>query len=569
MITKWKRILVVFALLVSLLIPPMPPLATAQEGAPAPADYYVTETVKASVKNILNEQAPEGVRIAAVVRLYNEGSRLTRVPDYEVRAKTDGGIEYTLRPSAANAIAIQPKETVELTYMIVVDREDAFSVSQISWVDVDEFVSPRKETTMLSIPVSSIEWRGDLGAFSDPSVNKQWGEAFTIAELSPVIEYKPISLIEQNTPQGPKSILTLLAENKGDKKKTIPDFLINGKAEQKVFTGKRLEQDAVALEPNEQKYIHYAIPAGKKEEMKSLTVLTPESFAVDDKTKIDYSIGRFSIALPDGNAAAASVEQSEPYEMNQWIRFDPLNRVIQPEIGVALVDLHIHDSVGGGFKAAVAKFKLQNRSDRPMPVPKFQAQLVSAAGNQYTGNRQTTVVETLAPNISYVIYYTFVLPTTEKGERLTMEILDGDSVAPYNIPIARLKTKAQSDQSDGDIQFYPFTVKFNSWKEEVFYGSAKSSLPYSYKLTLDLDVKLQDQSVVDQSFPKLKVELVDASGNVIGSKALPFTGDNRVASGIQTFSMDSTLFEFSNTLRVYETVDTPFGEADRLVATLQ
>ncbi|WP_028550862.1 hypothetical protein [Paenibacillus sp. UNC451MF] len=567
---KWKPTLLMTLLIFSLLIPSASFLAIAEEGVPVTKEYSLTSTVKAAVKSILNEQVAEGTRIGAVVRLTNEGTRLTRVPDYEVRVKAEDGVLYTLRPSAENVIAIQPKETVELSYMIVIDREDTFSLSEISWVDVDEFVSPRSEKMIVSIPISSIEWRGDIAVFSDALATHSWGENMTIQVLSTSLEYKPVSLSEQNTPQGPKTIVGLLATNKSDKKKAIPDFRVNGRSDKKVYTGVRLEKDPIVLGPGEQQYIHYAIPAGKKEELIGLTVLTPESFATDDKTKIEYLIGQFNVALPQDGGVVSEADQPKMYVWNSPIQFDPLNNVVQPEVSVSMVTLQMHESVGGGFKAAVAKFKLTNRSDRPMPVPKFQAQLMGVGGTKYTGTRQTAVVETLIPNVSYVMYYSFVLPSNEKGEQLTMDILDSESVAPYNIPIATFKTMVKKEKSeDTGLSFYPFNVKINSWKSEVFYGSARESFPYSYKLSIDMDVSLQEEVVVDQNFPKLKVELVDDKGKVIGSKTLPFIGENRVATGTQTVNMDSVLYEFSNSLRVYETIDTPYGQADRLIATLQ
>lgn len=568
--TKWKQTLVMFVLIFSLLIPSASYLAIAEEGLPVTKEYALTASVKAAVKSILNEQVAEGTRIGAVVRLTNDGTRLTRVPDYEVRVKAEDGVLYTLRPSASNVIAIQPKETVELSYMIVIDREDLFSLSEISWVDVDEFVSPRLEKTIVSIPISSIEWRGDSAIFSDKLAKQSWSEAFTIPLLSTSMEYKPISFSEQNTPQGPRTIVGLLATNKSDKKKAIPDFRLNGTSDKKVFTGKRLEQDPIVLGPGEQKYIHYAIPAGKKDELSGLTVLAPESFATDDKTKIEYLIGQLNISLPQDGAGASEANQPKIYVWNSPIQFDPLNSVILPDISVSMVALQMHESVGGGFRAAVAKFKLTNRSDRPMPVPKFQAQLMGAGGTKYIGNRQAAVAETLIPNVSYIMYYSFVLPSNEKGDQLTMELLDNETVAPYNIPIATFKTMVKPEKSeDTTLSFYPFQVKINSWKSEVFYGSARESFPYSYKLSIDMEVNLQDEVVVDQNFPKLKVEMVSDKGKVIGSKTLPFIGDNRVGTGTTTINMDSVLYEFSNSLRIYETIDTPYGQADRLITTLQ
>jgi hypothetical protein len=572
---KWKKTMIMIILSASLLIPSVSFQANA-EGMPsissAKDDYRLTSSITAKVNSILNEQTSKGTRVGAVVSLYNEGARVLRVPDYEVRVKTNEGIEYTLRPSVVNVKSIQPKVTVELSYMIVVARDDAFSLSTLSWVEVDEYVYPKLEKPILSIPISSMEWKGENAVLSDPTANKIWGEAFIIPALSTSIEYKPVSLIEQNTPQGPVSIVVLLAINNSEMKRTIPDFRIDGKTDKKVYNGKRLELGTLVLNPGEQRYLHYAIPAGNRTNLKSLTILSTEDFAVDTETNINYSIGRLNITLPDDSNALHFMNPLLPYEWDKPIQFDPLYKWIQPEIDVSMVALHIHESAGGGIKTAVAKFKLLNRSDHPLPVPHFQAQLMSTSGYQFAGTRQNTVVEALIPNISYVIYYSFVLPSAESSKQLVMEILDGETFTPNNIPISAFRTQAQLEQVDTTLAFYPFNVKLNSWTVSIMDSSSSTSqgnLPYTYNLSLNLDIKPQNDVVVDQSFSKMKVELVDAQGKIIGVKAFSFTGENKLVSGIQMININSERFESSLSLRIYETMDTPFGEADRLIQTVK
>ncbi|MNI03869.1 hypothetical protein D3C73_567800 [compost metagenome] len=569
---KWKQSLVMCTVVASLLIPSASLHVIAGESSVVKSstdNNYLTSSIKEEVKSILNEQTPNGTRVGAVVRLYNEGAGVIRVPEYEVRVRTEEGVEYILRPSVANMTRIQPKETVELSYMIVVDRYDVFSLKELSWVEVDEFVYPKLEKRIKSIPISAIEWKGENSVLSNPGGTKQWGEAFTIPVLSTSLEYKPISIREQSTSEGPMSIIGLLAVNKSDVNKTIPDFRIDGKSDKKMFKGKRLEQEVLTLEPNEQRYIHYAIPAGS--ELNRLTILTPESFAADASTNINYAVGRLNVSLPgDETTALSYMNQLPAYVWSKPIQFDSLSKLIQPEVDISMEALHINESAGGGYKAAVAKFKLQNRSDQPIPVPKFQAGLMSVSGKKYLGVRQNTQVETLIPNISYVIYYSFILPSTETGARLAMEILDGQLVAPYNIPIAAFQTQVQPTKLNDNklLDFYPYKANLSDWKVGRSYNPA-SSQPYSIKLNLDWSIEIEDELVVDQNFSRLKIETTDANGKVMGSKFLSLTGENRLTSGVQTLSFDSTQLETTLILQIYESIDTPFGEVKRLLQTLR
>jgi hypothetical protein len=537
----------------------------------AAAQYQLTDTIKAEVKSILNERVSEGARIGAVIRLFNQGSQLIRVPDYEVRIKTDNGVEYTLRPSAANTTAIQPQEKVELSYMITVDRSDSFSLTELSWISLDEFSYPQIEKKVLSVPVSSNEWRGDTAVFTDPSVLKKWGEPFTIPVLSSALEYTPVNLINQNTPKGPAAIVVFLVENKGKLKEIIPDFRIDGKSDAKVYTGNRIEQDKIALEPGEKRNIHFAVMTENSVDLRSLNVLTPESFAMSNETNINYNVGRLNIQLPgDGNGGISYMDQLEPYAVGSPIKFDPLNKLIQQDVDISLVELHMHEGEGDGYKTAIAKFKLNNRGASPLPVPNFQAELMSADGYSYAGSRQTIAAQTLIPNLSYIISYSFNVPSTETGERLGMKVMDSQTAAPYNIPIAAFRTNIQKEDNESLLTFYPFNVKLKEWTlgAQLLAGS----LTYSYKLILDLEIERQDNIVIDQNFSKLKVELVDTLGRILGSESSSFTGENRLVSGRQIINftnLRSEQFEYPLTIHVYETIETPFGEAKRLVKTLQ
>jgi hypothetical protein len=569
--TNWKQSLVIFILSAALLIIPSAAFrATAEEAvslSPGAVGYHLTDSIKVEVKSILNEQTIEGTRLAAAIRLYNEGASLDRVPDYEVRVKSKEGIVYILRPSAANAKNIQPRATVELSYMIMVDRYDTFTLSEISWLEVDEYVYPKQEKHILSIPVSSMEWKGQNGSLADPAANKKWGELFTLPILSSSIEFLPVSLVQQNTPQGISTIVGLLAMNKSNSKKLIPDFHIDGKTDKKVYIGKRLDQETGALGPGEQRYLYYSIPMGNMSELTSLNIVSQEDYMVDDKTKTSFSIGRLNIALPSGSSVISYMNQLVPYQWNKPIRFDPLNKLIQPGVDISMVDLHLHESSGGGFKAAVAKFKLQNKSNNPLPVPHFQAVLMNNSGSKYTGTMQHTEVETLIPNVSYIIYVSFILPGTETGSSLVMDILDGQSVAPINVSIAAFKTQVREDTDGKTLAFYPFRVSVNEWT--LGYNYIQSNRTYTYNVILDLDISLQEEAVVDNSFSKLRVEVVDIKGKIMSSKALSFTGDNRLVSGKQTFSFSLDRLESLLFLNVYETIDTPFGEAKRLIQTLK
>jgi hypothetical protein len=559
-----KKKLIALIIVISLLIPAaiLEPYSVKAASMASAAVYYVTDTLMVEMKSILNEQTTDGTRIGVVFYLSNQGKRITGLPEYEVRVKTNDGVEYSLRPSAVNASTILPKGKVELTYMVVVDREEPITLSDLFWVDVNPFVFPKKEITKLTIPISELQWYGESSSIVKPALIKTWGDTFTIPMQSPSLEYRPVNLSKQLTPKGNAMLVTLLVENKGTRELTIPDFRINGKSSRKNFNGKRVEQDITTIYPGDQQYIRYVIPTDNYEGIVSLNVLTPESFVIDDKKSIAFTIGRLSIQLP---ATGIALNQAILYERAKPIEFDPLNKLIPSNVMISLDELQMHESEGARFRTVVAKFMLQNRTDSLVTVPNFLAQLTSSDGYTYMGTRQNLTIQTLIPNISYVLYFYFIMPTSEQGNHLIMNMLDGDTAAPFHFPIASFQTEIQSNPDSSVLSLYPFGVKLNNWK---ITNKSSSDGSYTNQLVLDMDV-LQGKSVVDQNFSKMQVEVLNKAGKVLTTEAFSFTGVDRLTSGDRFIDFKSKQYESNYTVKVYEVVDTPFGEAKRLLRTLQ
>ncbi|SFL15838.1 hypothetical protein SAMN03159341_103535 [Paenibacillus sp. 1_12] len=559
-----KRSIASLMISISLIFSTLPLDVHAAESVTSPVQgvYYLADTIQVEVKGILNEHTTDGTRIGVVLYMTNIGDQITGLPEYELRVKTSEGIEYMLRPSKVNAAAILPKEKIEFSYMVVVDREESFMLSELLWVDVNPFVYPKKEKPELTIPILGFEWYGDASNITNLVSIKPWAEAFTIPLLSSPLEYMPVNLKKQQSPTGVDALLTILVENKAKLIQSVPDFRIDGKTSKKIFHGSRVEKGAITIEPGDKRYIHYAIPMDNQEELLSLNVLTPESFVIDDKKSINYTIGRLNIQLPGTGEA---LYQATPYERGAFIPFDPLNKLISTNILVSLNELQMHESDGERYKTVVAKFNIENRSDTMIAVPNFLVELTSGEGSNYMGTRQELSNKSLIPNINYVIYYYFVVPYTEKGNQLIVSILDGESAAPYNIPIASLQTKIQTGNNNAKLSFYPFEVQLNEWKIESKYEAGE--LMYSNKLFLDMNI-LQGKAVVDQKFTKMLVEVV-REGKVFASEALSFIGDNRLTRGERFISFKSKQYSYDYLVKIYEVVDTPYGEAKRLLRTLQ
>lgn len=500
----------------------------------------------AEVKSILNEKVATGTRIGAVIRLYNQGTKIVRIPDYELHVKTSDGVEYALSPSAVNATAIQPKDNVELSYMLLIHRMDEVKLAKLTWVQVNNYVYPKKTTTLLTVPVPN-----------QTPPTKNWGSAFTIPSFSSSIVFTPQNILQENTPAGPTIVVTIKATNLGKIRAQIPAFAIDGKSEFKSYSGLKIGDSPVVLEPGEQSELAFAIPVGNGIKLRSLIVKTPDSYTDAASNVTPFNIGRLSVTLPD-YTGFSYIAQQAPLDETSVMYIDPLNKLIPPELEVSLADLRRYEADGGGFSTIVAKLQLQNKGSNPLPMPKFSAQLMNTDGTVYSGNGPEADDTTLAPGLAYTVNITFAVPGTETGKQLAFTLLDNQSAAPYAIPIASFQTQVKEETTESQGLLFPFKVQVSDIEKGV-----------SGNVQVRIDLSRQRDVIVGSGYSRLKFVLLDWNEQAISSAYLPLSGEGRAISGWNLLPFGNLSGSTGASLmKVYESVNTPLGEVDRLLATL-
>ncbi len=576
--TKRTKTLAAVLLAASLAVSPAAALASAASGAPAaaaaqdksPAAYAkLTDKVSARLIGAYAERSSDGSTIGAVIQLRNETGKLTRVPDYELRMATKDGISYTLAPSAANARSIQPKGYVELVYSLSLKSTDDLDISKLKWVEVDEYVYPSKETTLLSMDISGKVWNtGGLAGSSARTIG--WGQTFQLPALAPNLEFTPTGVFQQVTEQGGNvAIVTLKAFNKGKAAEYIPDFAVSGSDGTKLYAGRKADNESDPLDAGETRNVRFAIPTAASVKLSEFVVTTPARFVTAQGGETVAQIGHLNISLPE---VGFSLDSLGSYELGKPIPLES-NDLVDKDVQISLVELHLHDNQGDGYKTAIAKFKLQNTGKQPAALPAFQAELANGQGFTYMGDRQNAGAARLMPGLSHVVSYAFNVPQTEEEDRFALRLLEGGTVdAPYSTPFAQIGVAVQNESADSDVwNLYPFQVEMKDWSLNAFTDSVPV-ISYSYKLTLDLDIERTDNVVVDAGFSKLKIEIADHFGVVLGSETFSFVGPNRLIDGKQTLRFNNIRTEQHQhplTVHIYEAIDTPSGEATRLIQTLQ
>ncbi|SDE14343.1 hypothetical protein SAMN02799630_04791 [Paenibacillus sp. UNCCL117] len=540
--------------------------------AAAPANYGLTADIRAAVKSVSVETTAQGLQLAATVRLYNGGAVSNRVPEHELRLYGQDGIAYVLKPSAANKKALQPKEIGELVYMATIDSKDTFRAARLSWVKVNEYVYPKQETLLLDMPVGHV-WYGSGQQALSALPELAWGETFTIPGVNSGLRYTPSQYAIQSTEQGQVANVTLLADNPGTGRETVPAFRLDAAAEQKAYRGEAAEKEPVVLEAGGQAYLHYAIPLETGAAVTGLTVVTTEAFVPQPGApSVAVDTGKLTVSLP---ADRGGQPVPVAYTLGSPIAFDPVSKLIDGQTSVSLMELHVSENPDMGYQTAVAKFRLTNNGTVPVTLPSFGAELVGSGGAAYAGMRQANAPAMLNPGLSSIVNYSFSVPKSEQAEAFTLKLLDTRAAAPYKTTVASLRTPLEKDgdsMSDETVyKVYPFDIRFNLYQISALFNSA--TFTYTYKVMLDLDITQADDVVVDDSSSKLRFEAVDAAGRTLDAIEAPFAGTNRLISGRQSLTFNnikSEQLDSNVTIRVYESVALPNGAtAKRLLKTLK
>lgn len=573
----WKTTLTAVALSCTLLTGAYPAFADgggAATAAPGGVSYALTGSLQVTVKSVLNEYDSTGTELGVVVRVTNTSARVTRVPDYEVRLRTADGIEYTLAPSTANARSVQPKGSVELSYIAAVDSDGALSVTDLVWTDVNLDVYPKTETVKLDVPLGGSVWQGDLTEQSDPSAVKAWGDSFTLPALNSPLRYTTAGFTKDTATGKPVYVVQLLVTNPSAWAQTLPEFSLSGVSGSKSFAGSRVEQGPIKLEPGESSYVHFAIPADEDAALSRLNVVSPETFRTA-AAAVTYNVGRLQLGLPKGDDLKAIAAASDE-AFGQPIAFDPHSQLIPSGVSVSLMSLQRFENAGESFSTAVAKLKIVNQGDTAIGVPALGADLVGETGYAYPGTKSGAAAgagaaagtQQVLPGTGTVVSYTFMLPKSDESERFALKLSDVKAAAPYKSEIAKLYVPLQQDDtSDVKLSLYPYEVTLHDWSLSAVTSQGLGGITYSYQLKTNLDVKQLEPLIVDPSLTRLTVEVEDGTGNVAGSATVTLTGADRIISGDQKLVLSSGTgqLDYPLTLKFYETVSTPSGDVKRLL----
>ncbi|MDB5055475.1 MAG: hypothetical protein JWM44_3525 [Bacilli bacterium] len=536
-------------------------------------------SLQSNIEYVFNEQTSDGTtRTIALVKLKNVSGKAVAIPNYEIRMETVRGTEYTMQAGSGNVKTIQPYSEAEFSYISLSEVDSQITPAKINWVDVNLEVYPKTETVILSLPVPKGTWQNDSSDINDQTAIKKWGEKFTISSTNSPLTYTPVSIkqdkILANQTEKNVTVVTFLVENPSAKKETVPDLVVNGKTDSEVLYSSRVEQGPIVLERKEQKYVVYEFLTQDNVKLTSLNIQTPESYSqLDAKGQLamnSYSIGRLKIQLPQDNVdLQANVID---YVADSALKLDSISTAIPSALQISIAGESLLANEDVGFKTMLVKFKLNNMGNETIALPDIPLELLSPDGYHYAGTRESTSIQQLIPNTSYIVSYTFLLPSSESGQQLTLQVFDNQIRAPFKTILAAYRLTLPTESTD-DLAFalYPYKLIISSEEApsttvgiDPLTGSATTGLVWKTSINL-----IRAQNVlVSTTSSKLQFELLDGNSKLLGTSILGFSGTQKLIDGEQYIRFNSLDINSNTrftplTINIYETYDTPLGLVKR------
>jgi len=502
--------------------------------------------------------------------LENLGSTTLKLPDgLEYNLQDNKGLTYGAQFADGSGVSLLPEQPVKVTMQAAVPA--TLDMSRLTLL-----FSPKgqvKTTVLGSLSLTSSFVSGKIG--DSANYPKTDAEGLAIATSWAAASKQSDGLHLQ---------ANVTLTNRSDEIVTLPDLSASFQALRGgvAVTSSDNAVRTAYLSPNESTTFRFSgvLPAGLNTDALQLVVLEKpasgtaqqgtgqtgsdsQSGTTASSSKAALPVMVTALAGAGSGGEVSSYTAAQAYTIGEPFSLSASDR-IDSNLDLSLVELGMSENSDFGYRTVVAKYKLTNKGTSTVTLPDFQTDLTSPGGYTYSGARQSSVAKDIAPNTSYVLSYSYMLPDTEKGDQLALNLYDANRLA-----MGSYKTAVQPIPAQGEMSLYPFMITLNDASFSATYNRDQS---YAYRMRMDLDVKRQEQVITDANFSQLLFEVVDAKGRLLSSKVFAFTGQDKIMSGIQFVDFGNIKSEQLNddvSINMYEVVATPNGDAKRLLRTIE
>lgn len=553
--------------------------AEATEATEAPDSSNPEAQLQLELVSFSDEGSEQGRTIGAVIKVKNSSDKIIRIPNLEVQMRMSDGTIHKMLPSTDNVKSLQPGSAKDHRFVSQIEADADVHPVELRWMKVNRKVYPKTEELVFAL---------DLIRPQQPV--EAWGEPLTIPGQDPAITVTPVRITKDyvdanakqslysNQPLNHAYLVTFLVTNTSESKKKLPKFKINGIKEDQIYEGVQLkEQDegAVVLAPSEKRYVRFVIHTEEQVELQHLDLQAIEPFIQLDpqgmELTTELSVARTQINLP---FRSQTILRAVDYHWGSAMEIDrTVSQLIPQHLEVSLAGYSILGEEDAGYKTALLKFRLNNRGDYTVQLPKFETELVASYGTHYAGIRQETSIQQILPKTSALILYTYMISESDITKDLKLRVTDDQTAAPYRTDIAANWVRLDERKTNNrKFDLYPFTIEVTGFKaDKIAYYNPETDTEQTNGLQVkfDLKIKREPNIIVDPGFTGIEFELTDHRNRRLApTQQFSITGANKLADGTQQLlfsGLDGWDSEYPLFINVYETVDTINGTVKRLL----
>ncbi|MEW9105917.1 hypothetical protein [Paenibacillus sp.] len=559
-----------------------------QKQVPKAQDYWKNRfRVKIELTDVINSVTDKGKQVATTMKVKNESGKRLRMPDYELYVQMDNKKEYAMIASESNVRVLSQGEVAELRWMsnVVADADDTATPVRFIWKEVNREVYPKKETIVTVMDVQQPAWENDYSPITDPSMIKEWGQPFQLQSLSKssMLTYTPISIMKSSGKPAQAAerfkekletvhVVTFRVVNRNNIRENVPDIKLTAWSNNDLYQSKKLGKAPESLMPGESATLRYAVETGPNTVLTGLKLLTSESFlppgSTDPTKAATYQVGRLFITIP--NQGTSKVVPTD-YRLRDQLSFSDASELFPVGLNVSMEEETLLENKEAGFKALLLRFKFENKSSSSVTIPSYEFEVEDKNGSRFGGERLGTKVDkkSLLPNAAVVESHMFVLPDVGKEPEFLLHVIDNREEKDYPFIVDTFRFKTSYDTT-GDLLFdmYPFQLKINDWEGKWLRGGSETSGSTAYALRLKLNIIRAKQVMTDPSLSKIKLELTDHSGRMLGSKLFSLVEEPLLREGEQNIifeNIDMIGVKYPVMVSFYEMLDTPYGPVKRFL----
>lgn len=256
--------------------------------------------------------------------------------------------------------------------------------------------------------------------------------------------------------------------------------------------------------------------------------------------------------------------EAAPYQVGDNLKLQS-STFVNEQLDTSLVDFHLYENETNGYKSAVAKFKLSNHGTSTITLPEWSTELIGEDGLVYSGRLVKAASQEVAPNTSYMLTYTYLVPSADEEQPFTLHIYDGKTATPAKISLGAYQLHFLKDDASGSYKVYPYEVDIKDFN--VFYAMLNKTFVFEFKV--DMEVHKLEQLLIDSATSKLQFDLVDTQDNVIATQSLAFEGIKNGSQMIKFTNDEVNQFSDMYRVKVYERIETGSSTMKRLLVDLQ